>query len=231
MNIGTQVFKDDKPNNALKDSSAAFQKTTGHDASDEELMLAYAQGDMAAFESLYQKHKGSLYRYFCRQLSDLTLAQDLYQELWGRIIRSAQSYKVTAKWTTWVYTMAHNLVIDHVRTLKPVESLDDVNDQSSKKPSVNQTEPSSSAMHQPDHAEFNRQLSEQLKVCMGQLPQAQQDVFLLNEEAGMTLAAIADVVSISLEAAKSRLRYARKQLQECLSEYWQQVTTSGGRHD
>lgn len=225
------MFKDDQPNNASQEARLADRDTDHQAQSDEALMLAYTQGDMKAFECLYQKHKGSLYRYFCRQLSDTTLAQDLYQELWGRIIRSASGYQATAKWTTWVYTMAHHLVIDHVRTLKTVASLDSRGDNNPLSSSTNATEPTASSSHHPDKAEFNRQLAEQLKVCMGQLPQAQQEVFLLNEESGLTLAAIAEVVSISLEAAKSRLRYARKQLQACLSEYWQQVTASGGQND
>ncbi len=56
-------------------------------------MLAYAAGDAQAFERLYLKHKGGLYRYFVRQLSDMTLAEDLYQETWSRVIKAAQSYQ------------------------------------------------------------------------------------------------------------------------------------------
>jgi len=185
-------------------------------------MLAYAGGDMAAFETLYQKHKGSLYRYFIRQIPDRTLAEDLYQELWNRIIKASVSYKVTAKWTTWVYTMAHNLVIDHVRALKPVDSIED--------DGTLETQMDSIGDNDPEHYQANEQLAAQLKHCIQKLPQAQQEVFLLNEETGMSLKAISEVVSISLEAAKSRLRYARSQLQNCLSDAWQYLNgESGGR--
>ena len=192
------------------------------DLSDEELMLAYAGGDMAAFQTLYKKHKGSLYRYFIRQIPDRTLAEDLYQELWNRIINASASYKVTAKWTTWVYTMAHNLVIDHVRALKPVDSIEDEG--------TLETQMDSFGGNDPEHHQANEQLAAQLKHCMQKLPQAQQEVFLLNEETGMSLKSISEVVSISLEAAKSRLRYARSQLQNCLSDAWQYLNgESGGR--
>lgn len=198
------------------------QHEADKDLNDEALMLAYAGGDMAAFETLYQKHKGSLYRYFIRQIPDRTLAEDLYQELWNRIIKASASYKVTAKWTTWVYTMAHNLVIDHVRALKPVDPLEDDDDVEGQTGSLGNND--------PETLQANEQLADQLKRCIQKLPQAQQEVFLLNEETGMSLKAISEVVSISLEAAKSRLRYARSQLQTCLSEAWQYINgESGGR--
>ena len=69
--------------------------------SDEQLMLAYARGDHGSFDVLYHRHKGGLYRYVLRQVSNTELAEDLYQECWGRIIKAADSYSADAKWTTW----------------------------------------------------------------------------------------------------------------------------------
>ncbi|GLQ32015.1 sigma-70 family RNA polymerase sigma factor [Litoribrevibacter albus] len=200
------------------------------ETSDEQLMIAYQQGDLKAFERLYERHKGSLYRYFCRQIQDVSLAQDLYQELWSRIIKSSERYQVTAKWTTWVYTVAHNLVIDHVRAARPVESWEENGEPEHPQENTHQAS-STSSLGRPEQEEMNRQLSEQLKGCIRKLPQAQQEVFLLNEETDLSLAMIADVVAISLEAAKSRLRYARAQLKQCLADYWAAMTASGGDHD
>jgi RNA polymerase sigma-70 factor (ECF subfamily) len=213
------------------DEKAAEEATVDNMAvdetiADEALMLAYRNGDRLAFERLYQRHKGSLYRYFMRQVSDDALAQDLYQELWSRVIKSSDRYQVTAKWTTWVYTMAHNLVIDHVRAIRPVDNWSDLNDADKEASEVSKT-----PHGQPEQNEMNRQLAEQLKVCLSRLPQAQQEVFLLTEESGLTLASIAEVVSISLEAAKSRLRYARTQLKRCLSDYWDTVVSGGKAND
>ena len=70
-------------------------------ASDEQLMLDYQAGSSKAFEVLYRKHKGPLYRYFVRQLHDQQLAEDLYQETWGKVIKAASQYQVSAKFTTW----------------------------------------------------------------------------------------------------------------------------------
>lgn len=182
-------------------------------------MRLYAQGDHKAFEALYGRHKDSLYRYFCRQLNDVLVAQDLYQELWSRVIKSSQNYQASAKWITWAYRIAHNLIIDHLRVLKPVEQWDE--EEHSGIESKAQ-----SGLSEPDQSNEQWQMAEQLKRCIGQLPQAQQEVFLLNEEAGMTVKAMAEVINISSEAAKSRLRYAKTQLQTCLQRFWDSVSSA-----
>jgi len=175
---------------------------------DESLMIAYAKGNADAFEFLYARHKGPMYRYFIRQVSSIELAQDLYQECWSRIIKSAHSYLPTAKWTTWAYRMAHNLCIDHFRTVKKLES-------------YNEMEYGSYDRHalKPEELHEMTRLSEQLKSCMARLPTVQREVFLLSQETDMTLKMVSDVVSASYESVKTRLRYAKSKLQECLQQY------------
>lgn len=175
-----------------------------HDTqTDESLMLKYAQGDNAAFELLYARHKDSLYRYFLRQCHDAGLAQDLFQELWGRVIKAASNYKDSAKFTTWIYRIGHNLLVDQYRALKPVDVEEDMsqygNDDNPAKETLR--------LQQADH----------LKYCMNKLPQVQLEAFLLKEESGLSAPAIADVVGASMEACKSRLRYAYERLRECLA--------------
>ena len=69
---------------------------------DEILMQRYALGDFAAFEQLYQRHKGGLYRYFLRQLGNHALAEDLFQDIWSKVISQAPKYKIKAKFSTWL---------------------------------------------------------------------------------------------------------------------------------
>jgi len=85
------------------------------ETSDEELMLAFAQQDQSAFEQLYARHKDALYRYFLRHLSNESTCQELYQDLWMKVIKSKENYKPTAKFKTWVYTLAHNRMVDWYR--------------------------------------------------------------------------------------------------------------------
>src|SRR3989304_314716 len=82
---------------------------------DEQLMLAFPGGDAGAFDALYRRHKGALYRFVLRSIRDRATAEELYQEVWMRVIESRGRYEVQAKFTTWLYTVAHNRLVDHWR--------------------------------------------------------------------------------------------------------------------
>src|SRR5512138_1572570 len=84
----------------------------GADA-DETLMLAYRDGDAGAFDRLYARHKGPVYRYLRRHAQDQ--ADELAQDVWIRVIHAREGYDVRAKFTTWLYTIAHNRLMDHFR--------------------------------------------------------------------------------------------------------------------
>ncbi len=186
--------------------------------SDQMLMLRYQDGDMSAFESLYQAHKGPLFRYFVRQLDDPQLAEDLYQEVWSKVIKAADSYQPNAKFTTWLYKIAHNLIIDHVRAVKPVDLFSDTN--STEEPFEAQIE---STQHQPDGDLEQQQKSSILKRCIALLPAVQKEALLLNIEMGFTAAVIGEIAGASIEATKSRIRYANQGLKTCVNQHWQQV--------
>ena len=91
----------------------------GAEKTDEELMLAYAQGDARAFEALYARQRGMLYRYVLRSVGDRAMADDVYQETWSRVVASRARYRIEAKFSTWLLQIAHNLVIDSFRRAKP----------------------------------------------------------------------------------------------------------------
>lgn len=192
------------------------------EVTDEMLMLSYAQGEDRAFETLYLKHKGSLYRYFIRQLSDSQLAEDLYQETWGRVIRSASQYQVSAKFTTWLYRIAHNLLVDHIRAVKPVETYGDI-DALQHEEALAEIDCEVQSL---DDQAINWQKSLIFKVCLSLLPQVQKEALLLNLETGLTAQAISEIVDASYEATKSRLRYAHAGVKECVTQRWQ-----GESHD
>ena len=82
---------------------------------DGELMLRYARGDMRAFETLYRRHRSALYRYLARHTRDPEVANDLFQEVWSKVIASRERYEPRAKFSTFLYRIAHNCFIDHCR--------------------------------------------------------------------------------------------------------------------
>src|SRR5947207_3257194 len=84
-------------------------------ASDEQLMLAYAAGDATAFDALYGRHKGSLFRFVLRSVKGRAEAEEIFQDVWMRAVEARRRYEPRAKFTTWLYTIAHNRIVDHWR--------------------------------------------------------------------------------------------------------------------
>jgi RNA polymerase sigma-70 factor (ECF subfamily) len=93
----------------------ALANATRLDPADEDLMLDYAAGDAAAFDTLYERHKGGVYRYLVRQCGNAGTADELFQDVWMNVIRSRATYVPSAKFTTWLYRIAHHRLIDHWR--------------------------------------------------------------------------------------------------------------------
>src|SRR5215470_19879370 len=87
----------------------------GSGPADEDLMLAYGGGDAGAFETLYRRHRGPLYRFLLRQVNDAATAEELFQDVWMRVIDSRERYQPRARFTSWVYAIAHNRLMDFYR--------------------------------------------------------------------------------------------------------------------
>ena len=170
-------------------------------------MLAYRRGDAGAFEVLYARHKGPLYRFVLRAVKERALAEELYQEIWMRVIEARARYAVQAKFTTWLYAIAHNRLTDHWRKrgLKLVDALD-------------ADDPPAPRSFEPEARAEGRQELKRLAAALADLPAAQRETFLLHEEAGMTVGEIAAATGATPEAAKSRLRYALARLREALDD-------------
>ena len=184
----------------------------GMEAPDEELMLAYRHGDAGAFDALYRRHKGPLYRFMLRTVKNAGLTDELYQDVWTRVIESRTRYEPTAKFTTWLYTIAHNRMMDHFRrhSLRVVESSEDAAEIAE---SV-----ADAAGAQPENLVEARADLRRLAEPIAALPPAQREAFLLHQESGLTVPEIAEATGTPVEAAKSRLRYALQKLREALSD-------------
>jgi RNA polymerase sigma-70 factor, ECF subfamily len=177
---------------------------------DEELMLRYAAGDAGAFEVLYQKHKGPVYRYMLKLCRNEAIAEELFQEVWMKLIKARANYVASAKFTTYLYKLAHNLFIDHYRK----QNVRIVVDQSV---DCDDVEYEQARKNDPENETQINQTMDQLHKLLESLPHEQREVFLLREEAGMSVQEIADTIGINHEAAKSRLRYAIAKLRSGLS--------------
>ncbi len=173
-------------------------------------MLAFQAGDAGAFDTLYQRHRGRLFRFLAREAGSREAGEEIYQEAWMRLIRLRESYRVDAQFSTYLYRIAHSCLIDHLRKQGRLWKHEE----------HQEAVPEAESCSLNPEEEWGRQLTAQaLKTCMEDLPAEQREVFLLKEESGFGLNEIAEIAGINREAVKSRLRYAVKKLRLCLDAY------------
>ncbi len=179
-----------------------------HDATtDEAIMLAWQSGDAAAFDRLYERHRGGVFRYFLRQCRDRGRAEELHHDVWLKLIKARDSWKPTARFTTWLYTVARNRLIDYWRA-NARQRLAALDDDAHAAPES----------YDPLSASASEQHGTRLVAALGALPEAQRDAFLLHVEGGLALADVAKLTGTTQETVKSRLRYAYARLREALGD-------------
>lgn len=179
---------------------------------DKWLMVRFRDGQVAAFEELYARHKGPLYRYFLRQGCGGDRSAELVQEVWLKIIAAKDRYQPAAKFTTYLYRLAHHCFVDELRrTARRIEqpngaSACDV----AELPAASGSDPQAGAMQ----AEATRRF----RSALDALPSEQREAFILKQEAALSLAEIAFVTGVGVDTAKSRLRYAFDKLRRQLRD-------------
>ena len=170
--------------------------------SDESLMKRYGQGNMSAFEILYGRHKAPLFRFVFRQVNDRALSEELYQDVWAKVIAQRSDYHVSSKFTTWLYTIARNRVIDFYRTQGKYSANIDLQDASSAE------EDALICDHRPELVLESEKAADHLKKMIADLPADQREAFLLKYEGGFNHRAIAEITGQKEETIKSQVRYA-----------------------
>jgi RNA polymerase sigma-70 factor (ECF subfamily) len=185
------------------DDVATRSAGTSGNTSDEALMLAYAAGRADAFEQLYARHRTRLYRFLLRQLRDGSLADDLFQDIWQRVIAARAGWTPDATFSSWLYRIAHNRLADHWRALQY------------RPPAPGNADERTARIPDPDTPE--RMLSEfeqrrGLQLALDELPQEQREAVLLRLEQELSLEEIGAITGVGRETVKSRLRYAMDKL-------------------
>ncbi len=177
---------------------------------DRVLMVRYRNGDVAAFETLYTHHKGPLYRYFLRQGQSREIASELFQEVWTKIIRAKDRYQPTAKFTTYMYQLAHNCLVDHLRKHSHKSQY------AATHIAIDPDEVAADKNSGPESGAESMQTVERFRQALDTLPPEQKEAFILREEGGLSLNEIAAATGVASETAKSRLRYAVRKLRQIL---------------
>ena len=196
------------------DSSPAG--SSADDAEDVRLMVLIGRGDTAALEELIERHQTLVLGTVARMLGSNSDVEDIAQQVFVRVWKSAGRYVARAKFTTWLLKITRNLVFNELRRAKrrahvPIEAdlergelpLKDVN------------------VSTPDAAALENELQRAIDGAIAQLPETQRMAVILRRYEEMTYEQIADVLDLSVPAVKSVLFRARTELRERLAVYLQ----------
>ncbi len=181
------------------------------------------RGDLDALSALLARYQNRLYRYLLRMVRQPAEAEDLFQQTWLRVAEKIQSYDPRRNFEAWLFTLARNLAIDHLRRLRP-ESLDEplgdsANGETAVTRLVSQEIPAFDRV-------LARERGSRLADAMEMLPMIQREVLTLRFEEEMKLEEIAEILGTPLSTVKTRLRRALERLREGLEskfpgENWQ----------
>lgn len=186
--------------------------------SDEALMLAFAAGDMAAFDTLYARHKRGLYAFVARLLIGQGIAvDDVFQDVWLSVAKARAQYRPTAQFRTWLFQIARNRTIDLLREKRPALASEL---QSSEEDADPFDAIPDTGTQTPDIALDRSQKAAAIARALAALPAVQREAFLLREHSELPLEEVARLTGVNVETAKSRLRYAVAKLRAALRGIW-----------
>ena len=184
---------------------------------DAALMLRVKQGDRAAFESLVEKYKQPVMNLVYRTLPDATEAEDLAQHVFVQVWKSAHRYEVSAKFSTWIFTIARNLSLNEIRrrSRHPADSLDQTGPDEEQP--LRQVEDRKN-LSAPD-ALLHGELEDKIEEALGNLPEKQRTALLLCREDELSYEEIATVLGCTVSATKSLIHRGRETLKQLLKPY------------
>jgi RNA polymerase sigma-70 factor (ECF subfamily) len=196
--------------------------TLSREISDEALMIRFQRGDRTAFTALVRRHQTPLYNFAYRQMRVQSVAEDVVQDAFVRVVQNAAEFKHEARFTTWLYTITRNLCIDQMRkrALRKHASLDDAKAGKSEEgdgPTLG--EQTADTRASVEREATGTELKERIAKAVDALPDDQREVFLMREVANLPFKEIAEVTGVPENTVKSRMRYALERLQTALSEY------------
>ena len=181
---------------------------------DQDLVQAYIKGDQSAIETLINRHRSKVFTYILLTIKNQQLAEDLFQETFIKVIQSLRGgkYKDNGRFLSWVIRIAHNLIIDHFRKEKQMNSVSNDDTEvdlfNSKKLSDKNIE----------EEIVNSQIQAELRSLINELPNDQREVVLLRHYGELSFKEIADQTDVSINTALGRMRYALINLRKLIKQ-------------
>jgi RNA polymerase sigma factor (sigma-70 family) len=182
--------------------------------SDYELLQRFVKGEQSCFEKLIHRHKNKVYAYISLYIRDQALAEDIFQDTFLKVIQSVKGgkYSDNGKFLSWVMRIAHNLIIDHFRRIKQMNTISNDNYESD-------------IFNSKQFAEENiedtmvkKQIHHDIRKMISHLPDDQREVVILRHYAGLSFKEIADITQVSINTALGRMRYALINLRKLMEE-------------
>ena len=180
------------------------------------------RGDLNALSGLITRYQNRLYRYLLRLVRQPAEAEDLFQQTWLRVVEKIRSFDASRNFDAWLFTLARNLAIDHLRRIRPL-SLDEPLADNGHCETAADRIPSSD--YTPLDAALATERRTQIEEAMAPLPMIYREALTLRFEDGMKIEEIAQVTRVPVSTVKSRLRRSLEQLRSALvaqyGESWQ----------
>jgi RNA polymerase sigma-70 factor (ECF subfamily) len=182
--------------------------------SDYELIQKFIKGEKSCFDQIIQRHKNKVFAYISMYIRDQALAEDLFQDTFMKVIQSVKAgkYQDNGKFISWVMRIAHNLIIDHFRRIKQMNTVSNDDYESdlfnSKK----------FADANIEDTMINRQIQKDVRKMITMLPDDQREVVILRHYAGLSFKEIADITDVSINTALGRMRYALINMRKIMQE-------------
>jgi RNA polymerase sigma-70 factor (ECF subfamily) len=195
--------------------------------SDESLMIEFREGNAMAFQELCQRYQNGVFHYFLRFLGNRQAAEEATQEVFFNVIRAANRYEPKAKFSTWIYRIAHNYGVDCYRRnkIRKMASLDQPHSANSTSTLLD------TIVDQNTNTEeetMDKEIHDTLTQALDALNPDQREVFLMRENMGLSFQEIAKVLGVSTNTAKSRMRYALASLKKMLQHKLQPLKQVAG---
>lgn len=182
--------------------------------SDYELIQRFIKGEQSCFDQIIHRHKNKVFAYISLYIRDQALAEDLFQDTFMKVIQSVKAgkYQDNGKFVSWVMRIAHNLIIDHFRRIKQMNTISNDNYESdifnSKKLAESTVEDDI----------IRRQIQKDVRKMITLLPEDQREVVILRHYAGLSFKEIAEITDVSINTALGRMRYALINMRKLMEE-------------
>ena len=182
--------------------------------SDYELIQRFVNGEQSCFEQIIKRHKNKVFAYISLYIRDQALAEDIFQDTFMKVIQSVKSgrYQDNGKFISWVMRIAHNLIIDHFRRIKQMNT-------------ISNDEYDSDLFNSRKFAEstveddiIKKQIHNDVRKMISHLPDDQREVVILRHYAGLSFKEIAEITDVSINTALGRMRYALINMRKIMEE-------------